>query len=71
MVCAMAKDRISFEIDWLENDGKWILRCKHNGLCVLAPREDSVLNCLKTADEYYKEHMDGAKGKVQITVNYR
>ena len=66
----MVKDKITFEIKWLENDKKWLLRVMHNGICVLAPREDSVRECLITADEYCNDVREKMKKKVVITVNY-
>ena len=66
----MIKDKVSFEIKWLENDCKWLLRVMHNGICVLAPRENTVKDCLADADEYCTENKDKIKNKVQITINY-
>ena len=66
----MTKDKITFEIKLLENDKKWMLRVMHNGHCVLAPREDTVMECLVVADEYCTEMREKIKSKVQIIINY-
>ena len=72
----MVKDKITFDIqkgDYGLPDRKYILRCKHNGITMEAPRCYDVNDALTKADNYVNHLQDSGKKfnkKVTITINY-
>lgn len=73
----MAKESISFEVVRHTNEQphrQYVLRAKHNKVCMEARRFGSIIDCLEGADNYVEYLME--KGveprgkKVTITINY-
>ena len=67
MAANMKKSKLSFEIVYFANEGKFCLKCKHDGTCYEARRFYTLHEALEMAGDYY--FGEGGKGKAEIIIN--